>query len=163
MVADVRIPLDTGDFCVMDRRVARVIARSPERRPFIRGLRAWAGFKQLALPYERRSRAAGEPKYTLVKLLKLAFDGILSSSIKPLRFASYMGMIVSALAFAGAIFTLFQRILPSAWPPSGSSPCRVCDDGHRSAVLGGVQLLCLGILGEYLGRITRAFADAQQR
>jgi glycosyltransferase involved in cell wall biosynthesis len=154
MVSDVRIPLDTGDFCVMDQRVVRVIARSPERRPFIRGLRAWAGFKQLALPYERRSRAAGEPKYTLVKLLKLAFDGILSSSIKPLRFASYMGMIVSTLAFAGSIFTLLQRIFADRFASVGLKPV----PGFATIViallfLGGVQLLCLGIVGEYLGRV----------
>src|SRR5688572_3582524 len=86
-LANVEIPLDTGDFCVMDRRVVRVITRSSERRPFVRGLRAWAGFRQVAVPYERHGRAAGEAKYTLLKLLRLAFDGILSSSIQPLRVA----------------------------------------------------------------------------
>lgn len=154
VLADVHIPLDTGDFCVMDKRVVRVLSRSPERRPFVRGLRAWAGFKQLALAYERQSRAAGEPKYTFVKLVKLALDGILSSSIQPLRIASYLGIAVSTLAFAGAVFTFLQRIFRDQFAAIGMRPV----PGFATTViamlfLGGVQLLCLGILGEYLGRI----------
>lgn len=153
-LAEVPIPLDTGDFCVMDGRVVRVIRESPERRPFIRGLRAWAGFKQLALPYERQGRAAGEAKYTLLKLIKLATDGILSSSIQPLRIASYLGIVVSVAAFLGAIFTLLQRIFAEQFARVGLRPV----PGFATIViallfLGGVQLLCMGILGEYLGRV----------
>jgi dolichol-phosphate mannosyltransferase len=153
-LADVHIPLDTGDFCVMDKQVVRVLVRSHERRPFVRGLRAWAGFKQLALPYERHSRAAGETKYTFVRLVRLALDGILSSSIQPLRIASYLGIAVSTLAFAGAVFTFLQRIFRDQFAAIGMRPV----PGFATTViamlfLGGVQLLCLGIVGEYLGRI----------
>jgi glycosyltransferase involved in cell wall biosynthesis len=153
-LANVTIPLDTGDFCAMDRRVVRVITRSSERRPFIRGLRAWAGFRQVAVPYERQGRAAGEAKQTLVKLLKLAFDGILSSSIQPLRMASYLGIIVSGLAFLGVIFTLLQRVFADQFAAIGLRPV----PGFATTViailfLGGVQLFCMGILGEYIGRV----------
>jgi glycosyltransferase involved in cell wall biosynthesis len=153
-LANVRIPLDTGDFCVMDRRVVRVITRSSERRPFIRGLRAWAGFRQVAVSYERQGRAAGEAKQTLLKLLKLAFDGILSSSIQPLRMASYLGVLVSGLAFLGVIFALLQRVFAEQFAALGLRPV----SGFAIAViailfLGGVQLFCMGILGEYIGRV----------
>jgi polyisoprenyl-phosphate glycosyltransferase len=153
-LANVEIPLDTGDFCVMDRRVVRVITRSSERRPFVRGLRAWAGFRQVAVPYERQGRAAGEAKYTLLKLLRLAFDGILSSSIQPLRVASYLGVIVSGVAFLGVVFTLLQRLFADQFAAIGLRPV----PGFATTViailfLGGVQLFCIGILGEYLGRV----------
>jgi polyisoprenyl-phosphate glycosyltransferase len=153
-VANVEIPLDTGDFSVMDRRVVRVITSSPERRPFIRGMRAWAGFRQAAVPYDRHGRAAGEAKYTLLKLMRLAFDGILSSSIQPLRIASYLGVIVSALAFVGVVFTLLQRVFIEQFAAIGLRPV----PGFATTViailfLGGVQLFCLGILGEYIGRV----------
>ncbi|HVF70728.1 MAG TPA: glycosyltransferase family 2 protein [Chthoniobacterales bacterium] len=154
VIANVAIPLDTGDFCVMDRRVVRVLTSSRERRPFIRGMRAWAGFRQVALPYERRGRAAGNAKYTLAKLFRLAFDGILSSSIQPLRIASCMGVIVSGVAFLGVVFTLLQRIFIEQFAAIGLRPV----PGFATTViailfLGGVQLFCMGILGEYIGRV----------
>jgi polyisoprenyl-phosphate glycosyltransferase len=153
-LSEVSIPLDTGDFCVMDRRVVELLASVPDRRPFIRGLRAWSGFRQFGLVYERHARAAGEAKYTLYKLFKLAFDGIFSSSIRPLRAASYMGAIISALSFLGVIFTLLQRIFAEQFAQFGLRPV----PGFATIVitilfLGGVQLLTIGLLGEYIGRI----------
>lgn len=151
MLAEHQIPLDSGDFCVMDARVVKAITSSAESRPFIRGLRAWVGFKQTSLPYERHARAAGEVKYTFTKLVRLALDGILSSSTKPLRLASLMGGIVSVFAFLAGVMTVIQRVY-AKWFSAEPLP------GYATIVvgmlfLGGVQLLCIGILGEYIGRI----------
>ncbi len=147
-------PLDSGDFCVMDRRLVRVLTSLGDRRPFVRGLRAWAGFRQCGVPVARPRRAAGRPKYTLQKLVALAIDGILSSSNRPLRIATWLGFIFSTLAFAGAIFTLLQRIFREQFAAIGLEPV----PGFATTViailfLGGVQLVCLGIVGEYVGRI----------
>ena len=153
-LSEVEIPLDSGDFCLMDRRVVQIISSSRDSRPFIRGLRAWVGFRQDSIPYDRSARAAGKAKYTFSKLVKLALDGILSSSIRPLRLASYLGLFVSVFAFFGAIFTLAQRVFADQFAHFGLRPV----PGFATTVicilfLGGVQLLCVGILGEYVGRI----------
>ena len=138
----------------MDRKVVDILKMMPERNRFVRGLRAWAGFKQIGLPYERCSRAAGEPKYTFRKLLKLALDGILSFSSIPLRIASLAGFCLSLISLVGILFTLCQRIFSSFFSRIGLGPV----PGFATIVisnlfLGGVQLICLGIIGEYLGRI----------
>ena len=153
-MARTHIPLDSGDFCVMDRRVVDVLKSMPERNRFVRGLRAWTGFNQIGLPYERQRRVAGEAKYTLTKLIALAGDGLLSFSTIPLRLATYLGLWASGLAFLGIVFTLAQRLFRDFFVSMGigSFP------GFATIVistlfLGGVQLVCIGILGEYLGRI----------
>jgi len=148
------IPLDSGDFCLMSRRVVEVITAMPERSRFVRGLRAWAGFRQTGLAFERAARAAGKPKYNFRKLFKLATDGLLSFSAVPLRMATYLGLWVSGFAFAGAVFTLVQKIFAEQFARIGLAP----SPGFPTIVisvlfLGGVQLICLGILGEYIGRI----------
>ena len=148
------LPLDTGDFCIMDRRVVNVLNAMPERARFVRGLRAWAGFRQTGIAYERAARAAGEPKYTMRKLFKLAWDGLFSFSTVPLRFMSYIGFWISFLSLAGMVFTLIQRIFEHQFERIGLQPV----PGFATVVisilfLGGIQLLCLGILGEYIGRI----------
>lgn len=153
-LADIDMPLDSGDFCLMDRRVVSVITSVREFRPFIRGLRAWVGFEQTALPYERHARAAGEVKYTFRKLMGLALDGIFSFSTKPLRLAMWFGGIVSVISFLGAIFTLLQKVFENWWPFTHLRPV----PGFATIVIatlfiGGVQLFCIGILGEYIGRI----------
>ena len=153
-LSEVAIPLDSGDFCLMDRRVVQIISTAQDSRPFIRGLRAWIGFRQESLPYERSARAAGEVKYTFSKLIKLALDGIFSSSIRPLRLATYLGLLVSLCAFFGVLFTLAQRVFEEQFAHIGLRPV----PGYATTViailfLGGVQLLCVGILGEYIGRI----------
>lgn len=153
-LAEISIPLDAGDFCLMDRKVVDLLNRLPERGRFIRGLRAWAGFSQVGVPYERQARGAGVPQYTVVKLVRLALDGFFSFSVGPLRLATYMGFLVSGLALLGAVFTFFQRLFPDQFARIGLRPV----PGFATTVisilfLGGVQLICLGILGEYLGRI----------
>ncbi|MGE0463065.1 MAG: glycosyltransferase family 2 protein [Vicinamibacterales bacterium] len=148
------IPLDTGDFCVLDRRVVDVLNALPERRRFVRGLRAWAGFRQVGMAYERSARHAGDPKYTFSRLLRLAKDGVFSFSAVPLRFASHMGLWISLLSMLGVGFTIAQRVFRSWFAQFGLEPV----PGFATIVisilfLGGVQLLSLGIIGEYLERI----------
>ncbi|MFN8095537.1 MAG: glycosyltransferase family 2 protein [Vicinamibacteria bacterium] len=111
--SDVSMPLDAGDFCVMDRRVVDVIVQMRERHVFVRGLRAWAGFRQRALPYERPARAAGETKYPLRKLLALASDGLFSFTLIPLRLATWLGLLLTALSAAWGAFVLLWRLLGS--------------------------------------------------
>lgn len=149
-----RIPVDAGDFCLLDRRVVNVMNAMPERGKYLRGLRAWAGFRQIGLPFERHARAAGAPQYTLKKSLRLALDGVVSFSAVPLRIASVVGWWVSGLALLGVIFVLLQRIFSDLFSRMGLAPA----PGFATIVisilfLGGVQLICLGIIGEYLARI----------
>jgi dolichol-phosphate mannosyltransferase len=148
------IPLDSGDFCLMSRRVVEAINAMPERNRFVRGLRAWSGFRQTGMTYERAARAAGDPKYNLRKLLQLATDGLFSFSALPLRLATHIGLWVSAFAFFGVVFTFVQKIFAEQFARIGLAP----QPGFPTIVisilfLGGVQLICLGILGEYIGRI----------
>ncbi|HEY3323246.1 MAG TPA: glycosyltransferase family 2 protein [Planctomycetota bacterium] len=153
-LANVQIPLDSGDFCLMDRRVVDVMTQMPERNLFLRGMRAWAGFKQAGIPVERGPRAAGQPKYTYGKLIALATDGIFSFSLFPLRLATYLGLLTIA---GGLLVTIFLLV----WRFAGFSFM-----GHVAAevpgitllalglfVFSGVQLLILGVIGEYLGRV----------
>ena len=153
-LAERDIPLDAGDFCLMDRCVVDTLNQMPERKRFVRGLRAWAGFRQIGVAYERHARAGGEPKYSIRDLFALAFDGLLAFSTKPLRMASYFGLLVSSVAFLGVIFTLVQRIFAESFGAIGLPPA----PGFATIVisilfLGGVQLISLGVLGEYIGRI----------
>ena len=148
------IPLDSGDFCLMDRTVVDLINQMPEKNRFVRGLRAWAGFQQTGVEYERRERAEGESKYTLAKLTKLAIDGIFSFSTAPLRLATFFGLLVSAVAFLGIGFTITQRLFSDWFAQFGLAPV----PGYATIVIsvlfiGGVQLVCLGLVGEYVGRI----------
>ena len=148
------IPTEAGDFCLLDRKVMAVINSLPERSRYLRGLRTWCGFKQTALEFERGERAAGVPQYTFKKSLKLAMDGLFSFSAMPLRLATYLGLWVSGFAFLGAVFTLAQKLFAEQFAKIGLAP----GAGFPTIVisilfLGGVQLICLGILGEYIGRI----------
>ena len=148
------IPPDAGDFCLLDRRVVDVIKSLPERNRYLRGLRTWCGFRQTSIEFKRGGRAAGKPQYTFKKSFKLAMDGVFSFSAVPLRFATYLGLWISCLAFFGVGFTFFQKIFAREFARIGLAP----GPGFPTVVisilfLGGVQLICLGILGEYLGRI----------
>ena len=149
------VPADAGDFCLLDRRVVEVLNALPERNRYLRGLRAWSGFRQTGLEFERHARAAGAPQYTFRKSLRLAMDGVFSFSTVPLRLATYLELMVSLIAFLGALFTLCQKIFAEQFAKFGLTPG---PHGIPTLVvstlfLGGVQLICLGILGEYLGRI----------
>lgn len=146
-VSDIEIPLDTGDFSLIDARVADVMRTMPERARFVRGLRSWVGFRQIGIEYPRSSRHSGDPKYTFSKLLKLALDGLLSFSILPLRLAVYLGLSIAALSFLGSLYYLWGRLMSDLAIPGFATTIIVV------LFLGGVQLVTLGILGEYLGRV----------
>jgi polyisoprenyl-phosphate glycosyltransferase len=154
LLSQIKIPLDTGDFCVMDREVLQAMLASNEQVPFVRGLRAWVGFKQTALSYDRDRRAAGKVKYTFRKLVHLGVNGILSFSTRPLRLATYLGFIVSGTAFLGVVFMIIQHLFAEQFARMGMAPpAGIASVLIAILFLGGVQLLCLGILGEYVGRI----------
>jgi len=148
-LSDTPIPVDTGDFRLIDRRVVEAIRQMPEKDRFLRGMMSWVGFRQYALPYDRDPRFAGESKYPLTKMLRLAFDGILSFSIAPLRAAIWVGMTTAALSVVGIIYAIFMRLMTDTWV-SGWTLIFV-----GMMFLGGVQLLTAGIIGEYVGRIYR--------
>lgn len=153
-LVSIKIPPDSGDFCLLDRKVVDVMNSLPEKSRYLRGLRAWCGFKHTPVEFSRDARAAGEPQYTFRKSLKLAMDGIFSFSAVPLALASHVGLWVSALALVGMLFTLAQRLFQPWFAMIGLEP----GPGFATIVisilfLGGIQLICLGILGEYLGRI----------
>lgn len=146
----IAIPMDTGDFRLMSRRVVEALRRSTERHRFLRGMVSWVGFNQTAIEYDRDVRYAGSTKYPVGKMVRFAMDGITSFSDIPLRFASYFGFTVSAIAFVYALvviaFKLFSLNPPAYTPGWASTIVAVL-------FLGGVQLMSLGILGEYLGRV----------
>lgn len=150
------IPADAGDFCLMDRRVAGLLVAMPERNRFVRGLRAWAGFRQIGVEYQRPGRAAGRSQYSLGKLVRLGVDGIFSCSVAPLRLATALGFLISGLAVLGAALAVFERLLAGPLARLGLevvSVSGVAALGLAVFFLGGVQLVCLGIVGEYIGRI----------
>jgi polyisoprenyl-phosphate glycosyltransferase len=146
-LSEVPIPYDTGDFRLISRNVVEALRAMPERDRFVRGMVSWVGFKQIAVPYKRAERFAGESKYPLRKMLHFAMDGILSFSTKPLQASVAMGMLCATLALLGILYALFFRLFTSAWVAGWTA--------LFIAVLfiGGVQLICVGILGEYVGRI----------
>jgi len=149
------MPADAGDFCLLDKKVVAVMNALPERNRYLRGLRAWCGFKQASVEFERGERAAGAPQYTFKKSFRLAMDGMFSFSTLPLRLATWLGLVVSACAFIGAVFTFCEKVFEKEFTKIGFPPG---PHGIPTLVisilfLGGVQLICLGILGEYIGRI----------
>lgn len=154
-VSDIEIPLDSGDFCVMDRKVVNVLVEEmPEQIRFVRGMRAYAGFRQVGVTYERAERAAGEVKYTFKKLMKLALDGLFGFSSFPLRLATYMGFFISIPSFLIGIFFVLHRII--GFKVFGHSPEETPGTATLAVgmyFLSGVILIILGILGEYIGRI----------
>jgi polyisoprenyl-phosphate glycosyltransferase len=147
-LADVEIPTDTGDFCLLDRRVVEALNAMPERVRYLRGLRSWVGFRQTAVEFEREARHAGSVKYTFRKSLKLAINGIVSFSQVPLRLSTYVGLVaaIAALVMAGLI--LYWRLFIPNSPLTGFALILVA-----IFFLGAVQLVSIGILGEYVGRI----------
>ncbi len=146
-ITDVNIPLDTGDFRLMDRRVVLAMRRLREKHRFMRGLSSWVGFKQVGVEYERSQRYAGATKYPLRKMLRLAMNAITSFSYVPLHLATYVGFALAGLSLLGIIVTIIMRLSGSSFF-LGQATTLV-----SVLFLGGVQLIFLGIIGEYLGRI----------
>ena len=153
-LSDVEIPVDTGDFRLIDRVVVDVFLQMPERHRLLRGMWSWIGFPQVGLPYQRAPRFAGETKYPLRKMLGLALDGIVSFSVVPLRLVTALGFLSAGAAFIGIIYTLWVRLLTHSWVRGWAISF------VGMLFMAGVQMLCLGILGEYIGRI---YTESKQR
>lgn len=146
-MTDVKLPVDVGDFRLIDRKVCNAMKCLPERSRYVRGLVSWVGFKQTSVEYKREKRFAGETKYPLKKMLKLAGDGIFSFSYKPLKLATFVGMLVSALSFLYLIIVLIQKFVKNDIASGWASSMAV------SLFFNGVMLIVIGIMGEYVGRI----------
>jgi dolichol-phosphate mannosyltransferase len=146
-LSDTEIPLDSGDFSLLDRRVVDMLVSLPERNRFVRGLRAWVGFRQTSYEYEREARFAGEPKYDLRRLSGLALDGILAFSRAPLRLATILGLSISGIGAVLATWTLIKRLVGYEVVPGFATLAILV------LFFGGVQLVTIGILGEYIARI----------
>jgi len=143
----VDIPANTGDFRIMSRRVADVLRALRERQRFIRGLVSWAGFRQTGILYDRQPRAAGHTKYPLPKMIKFAIDGITAFSAVPLRLISYFGLLTAAAGFCYAIYVLYLRLFTQHTLQGWTSLIVIV------VLLGGIQLIALGVIGEYLSRV----------
>jgi polyisoprenyl-phosphate glycosyltransferase len=147
-LSDTKIPLDTGDFRLMGRRVVDALLAMPERDRFVRGMVSWLGFSQAAVFYRREARAAGVTKFSLFKMLRFAADGIFSFSILPLRLATWVGFAASGIALLGILITVVERMMGVQGLVKGWASILVA-----ILFIGGVQLICMGIIGEYVGRI----------
>jgi len=145
-VSNVRLPLDAGDFGLLSRRVVDRLRAIPEHHRYLRGLRAWVGFRQAGIPVERSERYSGEFRYGLIRLLRLAFDGIFAFSMAPLRAAAVLGVITIVASLVFALYAVYVRLIGKS--PPGFTALIVA-----VTLLSGIQLLFLGVIGEYLGRV----------
>jgi glycosyltransferase involved in cell wall biosynthesis len=146
-LTDVDIPVDVGDFRLIDRKVCDALKRLPERNRYVRGLISWLGFRQTGVEFVREERLAGETKYPLRKMIKLALDGIASFSYKPLKLASYIGAVISALGFLYLLVVVFQKLFTDTTVQGWASLIAI------TLFFNGIILLTLGIIGEYIRRI----------
>jgi polyisoprenyl-phosphate glycosyltransferase len=147
-LSDTDIPLDTGDFRLMDRRVVDALLDMPERDRFVRGMVSWLGFSHIAVQYRRAAREAGVTKFSLFKMLRFATDGIVSFSILPLRLATWTGFAASGIAILGILTALLEHLFGVPGLVKGWTSMVI-----TILFIGGVQLICMGIIGEYVGRI----------
>ncbi|HRH33877.1 MAG TPA: glycosyltransferase family 2 protein [Catalimonadaceae bacterium] len=147
-IASINIPLDTGDFRIMDRKVVDVLKAMPEQNKFLRGQISWIGFRQTFVEYDRSERFGGKTGYTYAKMFRFALDGITSFSDAPLRLASWMGFVVSGFAFLALIYALWGKFVMHQSVPGWASLI------VSVLFLGGIQLISLGVIGEYVSRIS---------
>lgn len=146
-ITKINIPLDAGDFRIISRKVVNVLCKMKEQEKFLRGQIAWIGFKQTFIEFDRPKRRSGKTNYSMKKMIRFALDGITSFSDFPLRFASFSGFVVSFIAFILMLWALYQRLVVKEYV-----------EGWTSLILsilfiGGIQLICIGIIGEYISRI----------
>ncbi|NLD46001.1 MAG: glycosyltransferase family 2 protein [Clostridiaceae bacterium] len=146
-MTDVEIPVDAGDFRLIDRKVCDALKLVNERNRYIRGIISWLGFKQIGIEFSRDKRFAGETKYPLKKMIKFAFDAITSFSYKPLKLASYFGIFLSMLSFIYLLVVVYTRLFTEHIQPGWASTLAV------NLFFNGITLIILGIIGEYVGRI----------
>jgi dolichol-phosphate mannosyltransferase len=148
-ITNVDIPVDTGDFRLMDRRVVDTLKTMREQKRFMRGLSVWVGFKQTGVSYKRDARKAGETKYPLRKMIRFALDGITAFSYLPLQLATYFGFVTAGLSLLGLIIVIILRLTAAGQEFFYGQATTLVS----VLFLGGIQLIFLGIIGEYLGRI----------
>lgn len=153
-MTNVDIPVDTGDFRLIDRKVCDALKALPERNRFVRGLVSWVGFKQTGVEFVREERFAGETKYPLRKMIRFATDAITSFSHKPLKLATFTGMTISGLSFLYLLYVIGERLLTEHTVPGWSSIVAI------NLFFNGIILIILGIIGEYIGRI---YDESKQR
>lgn len=146
-VSNVRLPLDAGDFGLLSRRVVDRLRSIPEHHRYLRGLRAWVGFRQTGIPVERSERYSGRSRYGVIRLLRLAFDGIFAFSMAPLRAASVLGLVTIGASLLFALYAVYVRLFLGKSPPGFTALIVAV------TLLSGIQLFFLGIIGEYLGRV----------
>jgi|SRR6266540_66219 len=146
-VSNVHLPLDAGDFALLSRKVVDHIRRIPEHHRYLRGLRAWVGFRQIGIPIERSERRLGRSKYGVIRLLRLGFDGIFAFSMAPLRAASVLGLVTIAGSLLFALYAVYVRLFLGKSPPGFTALIVAV------TLLSGIQLLFLGVIGEYVGRV----------
>ena len=153
-ITRISIPVDTGDFRIISRRVLLALRQMPEQHKFLRGQIAWVGFRQTFVEYDRAQRAGGETGYTYRKMLRFALDGITGFSDAPLKAATLMGFTVSGVAFLLMLYTLYARLVRQDYEPGWASLMM------SILFLGGVQLIAVGVIGEYIARLS---ANVRQR
>jgi glycosyltransferase involved in cell wall biosynthesis len=154
VIANIDVPLHSGDFCLMDRRVVDTLVSLRERNRFLRGLRSWVGFRQVSIEYERDARLAGLPKYTMRKLINLALSGYIGFSAMPLHAATWLGFFSAGIGFVTALWVLTTKLMDIPSPRGWASTLAVI------LFVGGIQLVMLGIVGEYLSRV---YDEVRQR
>lgn len=147
-ITEINIPVDTGDYRIIDRKIVEILKNMPEQEKYLRGQIAWAGFRQTFIEYDRQERNSGNTSYPFSKMLHFAINGITSFSDFPLKFATYSGFIAAFVAFILMIYALYSRFIIKDYVPGWAS-LMIC-----ILFLGGVQLICLGIIGEYIGRLS---------
>lgn len=153
-ITSINIPVDTGDFRIMDKKIVEVLKQMPEQHKFLRGQISWIGFNQTYVEYDRGERNAGETGYTYRKMLRFALDGITAFSTTPLKFATTLGFVVSFVAFIVSIYALYAKFILNDVVQGWTSLMLVV------LFLGGVQLICIGIIGEYISRMS---SDVKRR
>ena len=147
-ITSINIPVDTGDFRIMDHKIVEVLRMMPEQQKFLRGQISWIGFNQTYIEYDRDQRHGGETGYTFKKMIRLALDGITSFSNLPLKFATFAGFIVSGATFIVILYALYSRFITGDVVPGWTSLILAI------LFIGGVQLICIGIIGEYISRMS---------
>lgn len=146
-LSDIRLPLDSGDFGLISRRVSEQLRRMPEHHRYLRGMRSWVGFRQIGIPVERAERHSGRSKYSIMRLMKLAFDGVFAFSIVPIRAAAIVGATVIGVSAIYVLYALYAKIFLHE-SPQGFTALLVA-----ITFLSGILLFFLGVIGEYVGRI----------
>ena len=147
-LSNIEIPLDSGDFSLMDRKVVDLLNKIPEKNRFIRGIRSWLGFRQTGIAYERHARFAGVPKYNLTKLFLLAYNGLTSFSTRPVKVATHIGLLFTGVSFFGIVWLLYHKLILKTEVIEGWASTL-----FAVLFLSGVQLIIMGIQGEYIARI----------